>query len=79
MIGIERRRPRWPAPGTARVSSEDTTSRIEWRSAMPAIASEVSYLFVVFGLSVVSRMLRRFRAPAPLTSLAFGMAGQQRL
>lgn len=40
---------------------------------MPPITSEVSYLLLVFGLLVVPRMLQRFRIPAPLTSLAFGI------
>ena len=41
---------------------------------MPPITREVAYLLLIFGLLVVPRALQRFRIPAPLTCLAFGMA-----
>jgi len=41
---------------------------------MPPITNEVTYLILIVGLLVVPRMLQRFRIPAPLTCLGFGMA-----
>ena len=40
---------------------------------MPPLTREVAYLLLIFALLVVPRALQRFRIPAPLTCLAFGM------
>lgn len=34
---------------------------------MPAIATELGYIGLIFGLMVVPRVLQRLRIPAPLT------------
>jgi Kef-type K+ transport system membrane component KefB len=40
---------------------------------MPALTTEVAYLVLIFGLMVIPRAIQRFRIPAPLTSIGFGM------
>ncbi|MDH5540503.1 MAG: cation:proton antiporter, partial [Rhizobacter sp.] len=40
---------------------------------MPALTSELAYLLLIFGLMVIPRAVQRFRIPAPLTSIGFGM------
>ena len=40
---------------------------------MPPISSELIYLGLILGLLVLPRALQRFRIPAPLTCLAFGV------
>ncbi len=41
---------------------------------MSSISNEAAYLLLIFGLLIVPRMLQRFRIPAPLTSVGFGIA-----
>lgn len=42
-------------------------------NALPTLTSEVAYLLLIFGLVVIPRALQRFRIPAPLTSIVFGI------
>jgi hypothetical protein len=74
MIRIERRRSRKGVSRTARFSSESRAAQTAERAAMPRITSEASSLIAVVGLLVAARILQRFRIPAHLTSVAFGVA-----
>lgn len=46
---------------------------LSFLAIMPAISSDLIYLGLILGLLVLPRALQRFRIPAPLTCLAFGV------
>jgi len=41
---------------------------------LPSLTSNIAYLCLIFALIVIPRALQRFRLPAPLSSMALGMA-----